>query len=139
MDNYKLLDTHTNTSRQEEVVLGTGPSYMVNSIQGNIASTRERASPGPPAPTSSPEQREGGDSARQREVEDLIRRLEDVTEERDALRTSQANQERVQAMHESRIKRLEQQLVRCLHAGGGEPLIKGHSCRGYGIRASQSP
>jgi hypothetical protein len=48
-------------------------------------------------------------SVGEKQVEELIRQLEEVTLERDTL---QENQERVTAMFETRIRRLQQQLVK---------------------------
>ena len=75
---------------------------------------------GPPAPSSSPDLSEAhghggaGGEERRRETEELVRRLEEVTQERDALRASKASEDRVHATLKSRIKRLEQRLVSCV-------------------------
>lgn len=109
-DSHKLLEAHTHGSSRHEkprshLPYDTSSSSTQRSRESTKRSSRRSTS------SSSPDQPKGSSSeaeVRGREMEDLIRQLEEVTVDRNVLRD---NQKRVKALFESRIKRLEQQLV----------------------------
>lgn len=133
--NYKLPEARVGSSRSEAGAgLGAGLSHSSSSSSGGSGGTKNMVASSSQeivtgtrgssrshhhhhhtsTTSTSTTGQQGGVAGREgagQRVEELERRLEEVTQERDTLRAREANHDRVQALLQSRIKRLEQQLV----------------------------